>query len=128
MEQKQYTINGKIYYQKPLVLAQVYPITKLIDGITITELSAEGLVIALGDKLPRAMAIIVTPEGQKVSEKDMVALEQEFAEEMDINTALAVAADFLSCNPISSVSKIMVQIVMKILGSVKAQAENGLTQ
>jgi hypothetical protein len=127
MEPKQYIINKKTYYQKPLVLGQIDPLVKLIENVTLTELSAYGLVSALGDKLPKAIAIIITPEGQKVSEKNLAELEREFTDEIDIDTALTVAADFLSCNPISSVSRMMAQMVMKILGTIKMSKTDGST-
>jgi hypothetical protein len=50
------------------------------------------------------MAIVLTPDGQRIKDKDLKALSEEFAEWLDIPTALEVAADFLSCNPISAIS------------------------
>jgi len=114
MQEHKYEINGKVYSQRPLVLGQVDPLVKLMETITITELNPMGLIRTLGEHMPRAMAIVLIPEGQKVRDKNIDELEAEFANEMDVDTALEVAADFLSCNPVSSISQKIRQLVVKM--------------
>jgi hypothetical protein len=104
MEPKRYTINGKVYFQKALVIGQAEQMMELFQGVEIQALTPLAILQALGGKLPMAAAIVLTPEGQKIRGKDIVALEDEFAETLDFNTALEVAADFLSFNPLSSIS------------------------
>jgi len=100
-----YTINDKVYIQRPLVLGQIQPLLTFLQGKVFTDLSPMALLMELGDSLPRVAAIIITPEGQRMSEKNIDELEKEFTDYLDIDTALAVAADFLSCNSLSSLSE-----------------------
>jgi hypothetical protein len=102
MEVMKYIINDKTYIQKPLVLGQIGILMKVAEGRVINDLSALGLIQAFGDILPKVMAVILIPEGSKVSARDLAALEEEFTNELEIDTALEVTADFLSCNPVSS--------------------------
>ncbi len=102
MDQKKYEINGKIYFQKALVLGQIADIIPLLENRFIDDLSAVGLVTSLGDILPELAAVILIPEGTKISERDLEAMKSEFQNEMSLDTALEVAADFLSFNPVSS--------------------------
>ena len=102
MEAKKYIINDKTYIQKPLVLGQIGILMKIAEGRVINDLSVFGLIHVFGDILPKIAAVILIPEGSKVSARDLAALEEEFTNELEIDTALEVAADFLSCNPVSS--------------------------
>lgn len=102
MEQKKYEINGKGYIQKKLVLAQIKPLISSLEGRNIDDLSAIGIVHSLGDILPELASIILIPEGVKASQRDLGAMTEEFRDELDLETALEVAADFLSFNPVSS--------------------------
>lgn len=104
MEPKIYTINGKRYIQKPLVLGQIAPLIAILEGRTIMDLSVQGIMAAFSDILPELFAIILIPDGETAGGKDVKAMEQEFRDEMDIDTALEVAADFLYCNPVSSIA------------------------
>jgi hypothetical protein len=102
-DSKTYSVNGKTYYQRKLVLGQIEPLIAFLEDVTFAELSAAGIVKALGGKLPKVLAIVVTPEGESPRDKDVAALAETLAAEMDIETALEVAADFLSFNPVSSI-------------------------
>jgi hypothetical protein len=101
MEKCKYIINGKTYFQKPLVIGQVELLVKILEGRTVNDLSASGLVLSFGGILPKVAAIILIPEGEKISERDIEAIETELRDELTVEAALEVAADFLSCNPIS---------------------------
>ena len=53
----------------------------------------------IGDHLPRSAAVILQPEGVAHRDKDLVALEAEFAEHLDIVTAEKVIDDFFVLTP-----------------------------
>lgn len=102
--ENKYIINGKTYAQKPLVLGQVMPLVKLLEGKVITDISPFSLITVLGESLPRCLAIILIPEGASARDRDLDALEIDFADNMDVNTAMQVVTDFFLCNPLSSLS------------------------
>ena len=105
MDKKQfeYAVNDKLYTQKPLVLGQIGQVTELVRDIEIPEnISSHDLINLLGDKLPTATAILLTPVGTRIKDKDISALTEEFQEHMDIETAMEVMDHFLSLNPIAS--------------------------
>lgn len=104
MDPKKYTINGKVYTQKPLVIGQADQMLELLQGVELTALTPISIIQAMGGRIPMAAAIVLTPEGIKIRDKDLNALEDEFAENLELETALEVAADFLSFNPLSSIS------------------------
>lgn len=113
-----YAINGNIYTQKPLVLGQVMPLIKLLEGKVINDVSPLALVTVLGETLPRCMAIILIPEGASVRDRDLDALEAEFSDNMDLDTAMQVASDFFLCNPLSSLSAKFRQMITGVWGQV----------
>jgi hypothetical protein len=95
MEQKEYTINGKGYVQKPLVLGQIRLLIALSEGRVFNDFSPFALVATFSDCLPELLAIILTPEGEEVDTKDIKSMMKEFSS-MYVDTAMEVAADFLS--------------------------------
>jgi hypothetical protein len=106
MDKKQfeYAINDKLYIQRPLVLGQIGQVTELVRDVEIPEnIGSHDLITLLGNKLPAATAILLSPPGTKIKDKDMSALTEEFREHMDIETAMEVMDHFLSLNPIASV-------------------------
>lgn len=115
-----YTINGTDYVQKPLVFAQVGQLTTLMKDVEFAEISPAGIITALGDKLPAAIAIVLRKEGQPLKEKDLEAVSKDL-EEIDVATALKVVADFFECNPIQS----LLESVVGITGALK-MATTGL--
>jgi len=115
MEEKDYTVNGKIYIQRPLKLKQLVDLVDALQGIEIADLSPLGIVHALGSRLPLAMAIVLIPEGTMLKEKDIKAIAEEFEEHLDIDTALAVAEDFFTFNPLSSISRKMKGMMIKMI-------------
>ena len=103
-KQLEYAVNDKLYIQKPLVLGQIGQVTELVRDIEIPEsINSHDLITLLGNKLPAAVAILLTPVGTKMKDKDTPALTEEFQEYMDIETAMEVMDHFLSLNPIASV-------------------------
>ncbi len=110
----EYKINGVKYIQNPLVLAQVKQLPKLLENMELSLASASEIMYALGDKLPGAMAIALTPENVPLKEKNLddIAADMEFA---TINTSLQVVEDFLDCNLILSVLDRIGEIQKKIM-------------
>lgn len=105
MEKKEfeYGINDKLYIQRPLVLGQISQISKLVRGIEIPEnISSHDFINLLGDRLPDALAIALSPVGVRIKDKNLDELAEEFREHMDIETAVEVVDGFFSLNPIVS--------------------------
>lgn len=119
MEEKKYIINGKTYCQKKLVILQVKQILAALEGVVFHDLSAMGVIKSLDDLVPSVAAIVLTPEGTRIKTKDMAFLTDEFENELDFETALEVAADFLAFNPISSI----VSNLKKLTGMMARELE-----
>jgi hypothetical protein len=105
---ERYTINGKTYTQRILVLGQIKQLTEALEGASIPAGSGVGQVAGLiGDQLPRCAAVILQPEGVAHRDKDLAALEAEFAEHMDIVTADKVIDDFFALTPAETIARLM---------------------
>jgi len=103
MEDRKYEIGDKIYIQRPLVLGQIRQLIDLLSGVTIPAgADAYGLIRALGESLPKALAIVLTEEGKSPREKDLreAAIELEFA--ITPEQTLEVVDHFFDLNAISS--------------------------
>lgn len=99
-----YNIDGKVYHQKPLVIGQVRQLMDTLGNITLPAyIDMPGIIALLGDKLPAALAVILTPEGMHLKDKDIEALSVELAYSMDIETTMKAVEDFFDLNPIASV-------------------------
>ena len=111
-----YTINSKIYTQKPLVIGQLGQLIELLGNIEISAAtSVQGIIKILiaTNKLPLALAIALTPEGTKIKDKDIAALQEEFYE-VPLETASEVISDFFDCNPIVSLCEKLSGMIEKI--------------
>ena len=98
-----YEIGEKLYLQKPLVLGQIRQMMKAIEGLVIPgEVNPLGLIPVLGDKLPLALAIVLTPEGVSLKDKDIHSLASEIEFEISPETSLQAVEDFFVCNPVPS--------------------------
>lgn len=98
-----YEIGEKTYEQKPLVLGQLRQLLDVVAGTLIPHgADAMALVAALGDKLPRALAIILTPEGVNLRNKDIDALAANLEFDISLEQSMQVVEDFFTCNPIAS--------------------------
>ncbi|HOW54299.1 MAG TPA: hypothetical protein PLR60_06535 [Syntrophorhabdaceae bacterium] len=112
-----YVIDGETYTQRPLVLGQIGQIMGLVNGIEITESTTTGDIVALlDDRLPEAVAVILTPRGVKIKDKDLPAIADRFREHMDLQTAMEVVDNFLSLNPIASVLERLTGTMAAIMG------------
>lgn len=105
---ERYTINDKTYVQRTLVLGQIKQLTEALQGVAIPAGAGVGQVAGLiGDHLPRCAAVILQPEGVAHRDKDLAALEAEFAEHLDIVTADKVIDDFFALTPAETIARLM---------------------
>ncbi|MBI5328852.1 MAG: hypothetical protein HZB80_11290 [Deltaproteobacteria bacterium] len=110
----QYEISGNIYIQKPLVLGQIRQLFNLLEKILLPAcIDAMGLIAVLGDKLPQVIAIVLTPDGIALKDKDIIALSKEIEFEISPEQVIQVIDDFFTCNPIQS-----------LLGRIGGMVEN----
>lgn len=105
MEKKEFTyeIGGKRYVQRPLVLGQVRQLSELADGMALPESANVTEVVGLlGDKMFRALAVVLTEEGTSPGDKDIEKLADELEWAMEPEMAIEVVEDFFDCTPIAS--------------------------
>jgi len=102
---KHYTIGGKKYVQQPLVLGQVRQILNVISGLTIPRnTDTLELIAVFGTRLSDALAVLLTPEGVNLRDKDLIELAAILEFEIQLEQAAEVIEDFFTCNPIASLS------------------------
>lgn len=132
----EYEIDGKKYIQRRLVLAQVKQLSELLGQIFLpTDGSMLGIVAALGDKLGRALAIVLipadtplqTPDDIKKAlqgkDLDKLTSEFDFAVETDMSSlAVEVVNHFLDCNQLSLVFQQIDKLAGKLVGRVNKLA------
>ncbi|MEW5804873.1 MAG: hypothetical protein AB1847_22535 [bacterium] len=100
-EEKRYSINGKTYVQRQLVLGQINQLLSVLNDIPITNITPQSILISLGAKIPAALAVLLIPEESTVKDRDLKAIEDDmFFCPADV--ILEILDDFLSLNPISS--------------------------
>lgn len=105
---ERYTINDKTYTQRTLVLGQIKQLTVALAGVNIPAGAGVAEVAGLiGDQLPRCAAVILQPEGVPHKDKDLPALEAEFAEHLDIVTADKVIDDFFALTPAETIARLL---------------------
>lgn len=105
---ERYTINGKTYTQRMLVLGQIKQLTEALAGVNIPAGAGVGQVAGLiGDHLARCAAVVLQPEGVAHRDKDLAAMEAEFAEHLDIVTADQVIDDFFALTPAATIAKLL---------------------
>ena len=123
METAKYTINGKVYFQRPLVVGQIEQLGEFLEGLSWSEgnLGTAGIIKLLGNKLPCAVAIVLREEGKLLKDKDLERLEEEFREHLEHQTALKVVSDFLEFNPPNSMPD-----ALNIMTSLARWATDGL--
>ncbi|HBG06327.1 MAG: hypothetical protein A2075_12215 [Geobacteraceae bacterium GWC2_58_44] len=101
-----YTIGGRVYTQRPLVLLQMEQLVEFINPEMFSGLqtvNALGVVKLLGDRIAAILAIVLTPRGVEVDQKDMAEITAHLRAHVDLDTAARVVEGFLSCNPVASV-------------------------
>jgi hypothetical protein len=98
---KEYTISGIKYYQQSLVIGQLSRLMAEMQGIRIAEITPMGLIMAVGDRLPRLMACVLIPDGATAREVNIDRLAEELFG-ADLDAALEVVADFLAMADLGS--------------------------
>ncbi len=112
---KTYRIGGKTYEQRPLVLGQLRQLLAVLGDVALpADAGALGLVAALGEKLPLALAVVLTEKGQSPAGKDLPAAAAEIEFAISPETALEVVEDFFDCNPIASLLDRAAQMIGKL--------------
>lgn len=103
MQEKTYEINGKTYVHRPQVLGQLKQLEDLLRGVSLPGfVDIPALIAALGDKVPQALAIILTEQGKSPADKDLTAIAAEMAWGVNIEQTMEIVDDFFSINPLSS--------------------------
>lgn len=124
--EKKYQIGGTTYIQRPLVLGQMKQIREVIGGMVIPATFTPAEIIQLlEDRLPLALAVVLTPEGFSPKGKDLVAIAEQIDFAIELETAMEVVEDFFICNPVVSLSKKLAGITDALLGMMKP---TGLTR
>lgn len=101
MEEKRYRIGEKIYVQRPMVLGQLRQLFGVLKGVSIAvPIDAINLIAVLGERLPRALAIVLSPEGVHPKDKDLEALALEIEYAIPLDQVVEVVEDFFGCNPL----------------------------
>jgi len=99
-----YRIGGVDYVQRPVVLLQIEQLSEFLSTIQLPPgLNVAGIVQQLGGRISGALAIVLTPLGTEIDQKDRAAIAAQLRNHVDIETAVKVVEDFLSCNPVGSV-------------------------
>ena len=99
-----YTIGEKTYVQKTLVLGQIRQLTEHLKGFSLPKgRNIFEIVQALGDRMPIALAIVLTEEGGLLKDKDLDKIAGEIEFSIDIETTTKVIEDFFELTPILSI-------------------------
>lgn len=115
MSQFIYNIAGKNYIQRKLVLGQYQQLLELLKGVLLpADLDTTSLIFVIGDKMPKALAIILTPEGVSPKDKDLNAVEAEMFNTDVEETTFKVIEDFFDCNDIRLLLKKFNQVMTNI--------------
>jgi len=116
-----YTIGGKTYVQRPLVLGQWRQLIPLLAGIALpANPGVEDLLFALGESIERIAAVVLTEEGASPKDKDIAALAAELEYSLTPHTAIRIADDFFVCNPLQSVFEELTAAAGRIAGAMPA--------
>jgi len=120
---KEYKIGDKTYFQKKLVMGQVYQILNLLKDINLpADPTAINLITALGDKLAEAIAIVLQESTVPLKDKNVGQLANDIEFEMDPEQALEVIEDFFDLTPISFLLERVGKTVERIAEKMKKEA------
>jgi hypothetical protein len=118
MEIKTYEIGDKKYEQRPLVLGQIRQLQEVIQGMRLDPAAGNiGLITALGDKMPQALAVVLIPEGVAPKDKDLAALAKDIEFTIFPEQIFEVVNDFFTCNPMQS----LLERFKEIIGGIKTK-------
>lgn len=130
MDPKKYVLNnGKSYVMGKLVLGQIQDLTETISGMSFPagmDLSVENLILQLGDKVGRALAIVLTEEGRPLHGKDLDSLSLELRYAVDDDMLIRIVRDFFELNPRSSLLDLLNlklwEVLMRIAGGQEPES------
>lgn len=108
-----YVINGKTYVQRPLVLGQIPQLQRVLQDVDLpADIDSSDIISLMGDKLPEALAVVLTEEGTSPKDKDVAALGKEFQNCVDFFTAMEVIDHFFDLNRVASVSQRVINTII----------------
>ena len=121
-ERFEYTLGEKKYIQKALVLGQLKYITKMLKGVKFPEkLDIMAISEALEDVISDALAVVLLEDGKEsaldikaqIDSEDVRKLRAaEFDYIVDSQSMVQIIDDFLVCNPVTSILRLISTVVM----------------
>ncbi|MCL4492336.1 MAG: hypothetical protein M1510_10650 [Nitrospirae bacterium] len=121
-----YEIGGKKYLQRPLVLGQAQQLLEVLEGISFNRgMNTMGIISALGNKISKAIAVVLIEDGVTLEAKDVDKMEQEIKFKLSLKTTIQVVEDFFGCNPVALLLQRLNGMAEKIAGNMeKTGSEN----
>ena len=111
----EYEIGGKKYTQEALVWAQIKQLKNLLSGTRMPEdLNVMSVIDTFEEAMPKAVAIVLREDGQKLKEKNIDDLAEMFEEHLELETMVDVVENFFLCNRIGS----LLQKIGKVFGNL----------
>jgi hypothetical protein len=99
-----YEIGNKTYVQKPLVLGQIQQLFEHLEGLSLPKSrNIFEIAQALGNRLPIALAIVLTEEGHSPRDKDLEKIADEIEFSIDVEMTSKAIEDFFELTPILSI-------------------------
>lgn len=126
METMTYTIGARTFEQRPLVLGQLRQLMGIMEGLKLDpQARAVELVSLLGDRLPLALAVVLSEEKTFPGDKNLQTLAREIEFSIDPQTTIQVIQDFFECNPISSWLEKLTEAVVAVSRKVASTPSKG---
>lgn len=99
---KTYTFGNKTWEQRPMTYGQVRQLLDLLRAVEMPErLDYQSILSALGDRVPLALAIVLTEQSKSPAGKDLTALASEIEFSIPAETVGEVIADFFALTPVA---------------------------
>jgi hypothetical protein len=117
MEAKEfkYTIGSKVYSQKPVVMGQINQLIEVLKGVNIpAEINVVDIITALGEKLPKAIAVVLHDPDIPLRSKDVNLLASDIEFELTPEQTMEIVEDFFECTPVSLILEKMGKTIEKI--------------
>jgi len=103
MEQKEYSIGGRVFIHRPLVIGQMRDFLICASGFRYAQkMDAISFIGLNADKIPRGLAVILVEKGAEIRDRDLDALQKFMAENVSPLTTLEVVEDFFGWNDFPS--------------------------
>jgi hypothetical protein len=123
-----YEIGGTKYQQKKLVLGQIRQMADLCVGLNLpTDSDITSWILALKDKLPAALTIVLTPEGILIKDKDLASLSKEIEFSIEPEQVIEVVKDFFDCNQAASLLNEITAAIKQITERINLGTPTGST-